>query len=108
MYTDTHTLMYTYTYKYGGFPGRSDNKESACNAGDPGSIPGSGRSPGEGNGYPLQHSCLRNSMDRGPWQEFMGSQRVRHDQMNFITTTINIQIYACEFDTYIDNKDTNL
>ena len=44
-------------------PGGSDGKASACNAGDPGSIPGSGRSPGEGNGNPLQHSCLENPMD---------------------------------------------
>ena len=50
-----------------GFPGGSDGKASACNAGDPGSIPGSGRSPGEGNGDPLQHSCLENPMDRGAW-----------------------------------------
>ena len=48
--------------------GGSDGKESACNAGDPGSIPGLGRSPGEGNGYPLQYSCLENSKDRGAWQ----------------------------------------
>ena len=48
-----------------GFPSGSDGKESACNAGDPGSIPGLGRSPGEGNGYPLQYSCLENPMDRG-------------------------------------------
>ena len=47
-----------------GFPGGSDGKESACNAGDPGLIPGWGRSLGEGNGYPLQYSCLKNSMDR--------------------------------------------
>ena len=46
-----------------GFPGGSDGKASACNAGDLGSIPGSGRSPGEGNGNPLQHSCLENPMD---------------------------------------------
>ena len=46
-------------------PGGSDGKASACNAGDLGSIPGSGRSPGEGNGNPLQHSCLENPMDRG-------------------------------------------
>ena len=45
--------------------GGSDGKASACNAGDPGSIPGSGRSPGEGNGNPLQHSCLENPMDGG-------------------------------------------
>ena len=51
-----------------GFPVSSDGKESACNVGNPGSIPGSGRSPGEGNGYPLQHSFLENSMERGAWQ----------------------------------------
>ena len=49
-----------------GFPDNSVGKESACNAGDPGSIPGSGRSPGEGKGYPLQYSGLENSMDN-PW-----------------------------------------
>ena len=50
------------------FPGGSDGKEIACNAGDPGSDPGLGRSPGEGNGYPLQYSCLKNSMDHGAWR----------------------------------------
>ena len=61
------------------------HKESACNAGDPTLISGLRRSPGEGNGYPLQDSCLKNSMDRGTWRappwspEIMGSQRVRHD-----------------------------
>ena len=50
------------------FPGGSDCKASACNVGDLGSIPGSGRSPGEGNGTPLQYSCLENPMDRGAWQ----------------------------------------
>ena len=50
-----------------GFPGGSDSKVSACNAGDPGSISGPGRSPGEGNGNPLQLSCLENAMDRGVW-----------------------------------------
>ena len=54
-------------YPYG-FPGGSAGKESACNAVDPGSIPGSGRSPGEGNRYPLQYSGLENFMDRGVWQ----------------------------------------
>ena len=49
------------------FPGGSDGKESACSAGDLGLIPGSGRSPGEGNGNPLQYSCLENSMDGGAW-----------------------------------------
>ena len=50
------------------FPGGSDCKECAWNAGDPGSIPGLGRYPGEGDGHPLQYSCLENSMDRGAWQ----------------------------------------
>ena len=50
-----------------GFPVGSDDKESACNAGDSGSIPGSGRSPGGGNGNPLQCPCLGNPMDRGDW-----------------------------------------
>ena len=49
-------------------PGGSDGKESACNAQDPGSIPGLGRSPGEENACPLQYSCLENSMDRGTWR----------------------------------------
>jgi len=51
-----------------GFPGGSERKESACNAGHSSSLPGSGRSPGEGNGNPLQYSCLENSMDRGAWR----------------------------------------
>ena len=50
-----------------GFPGGSDGKESAWNAGDPGSIPGWGRSPGEGNSNPFQYSCLDNSMDKAAW-----------------------------------------
>ena len=50
-----------------GFPGSSDGKESACNAGDPGLIPGWGRFPGGGHGNPLQYSCLGNPMDKGAW-----------------------------------------
>ena len=64
--------MWNYKYwlyhVHAGFPGGSDGKESACYARDPDLIPGSGRSPGEGNGYPLQYSCLENSMDREAWQ----------------------------------------
>ena len=57
-----------------------DGKESACGAGDPGPVPRSGRSPGEANGYPVQCSCLENSMDRGAWQgTSRGLPRVRHD-----------------------------
>ena len=57
-----------HVYNCGGFPGGSDSKESTCNAGDPGLIPGLGRSPREEDGYPLQYSCLENSMDRGAWR----------------------------------------
>ena len=59
--------MYTPLIAKMGFPGSSDHKESAYNAGDLGSIPGSGRLPGEGNGNPLQYPCLENSMGRGAW-----------------------------------------
>ena len=63
-----------------GLPGDSDNKESACNAEDPHSIPGSGRSPGKGNGYPFQDSCLENSRTAEPGGlESMRLQRVAHD-----------------------------
>ena len=63
------------TSKIRDFPGTSAGKESACNASDLGLIPGLGRSPGEGNRYPLQYSCLENSMDRGAWQvQSMGQQ----------------------------------
>ena len=64
------------------FPDGSDGKESTCNAGDPGSIPELGRSPGEGNGNPLQYFCLENPMDLTEEPDrlhFMGLQGVRHD-----------------------------
>ena len=58
----------------------SEDKASACNAGDPGLIPGLGRSPGEGNGNPLQYSCLENHMDREAWHPAVhGVQRVGHN-----------------------------
>ena len=64
-----------------GFPGGSNDNESARNAGDLGLIPGLGRSPVEGNGNPLQDSCLGNPMDRGAWQatQSMGLQTTEHD-----------------------------
>ena len=69
-----------------GFPGGSEGEVSAYNMGDPGSIPGLGRSPGEGNGYPLQYSCLENSMDRGAWWS-MGSQRIK------VTNTFTFTVF---------------
>ena len=73
--------LFIYKYvKNVDFPHSSVGKESACNAGDLGSIPGLGRSPGEGNGNPLQYSCLENPMDRGAWQATVhGVKRVSHD-----------------------------
>ena len=63
-----------------GFPHSSVGRESACNAGDLASIPGLGRTPGEGNSNPLQYSCLENPMDRGAWQTTVhGVARVRHN-----------------------------
>ena len=63
-----------------GFPHSSVGKESVCSAGDPGSIPGSGRTPGEGNGNPIQYSCLENPMDRGAGQAIVhGVTRVGRD-----------------------------
>ena len=57
----------------------SVGKESACNAGDLGSFPGLGRSPGEGNGHPLQYCCLENSVDRGAWWATVYGVTIRHD-----------------------------
>ena len=62
-----------------GFPGGSDGKESTCNPGDPGSIPGWGTSPGEGKGSPLQYSCLGNTMDREASQATVPGVTERHD-----------------------------
>ena len=76
IYINTYT--HVYMYAIGCLSGGSDGKESACNAGDLGSIPGSGRFPGESNGYPFQYFCLENSMDRLAWWcESLGYQRVR-------------------------------
>ena len=63
MYGRIYMCVYIHTHMYG-LPSWLSGKESACNAGDPGSISGLGRSPGEGNGHPLQYPCLENSMDR--------------------------------------------
>ena len=70
-----------------GFPGGSDGEESTCNVEDLGSIPGSGRFPGEGNGNPLQHSCLENPMDGGAWWDTVhGIAKSRTQLSNFTFT----------------------
>ena len=68
-----------------GFPSGSDGKDSACNAGDPNSIPGLGGSPVEGNGNPLQYSCLENSMDRGDWWAIIHGGRKESDMTERLT-----------------------
>ena len=73
------------------FPGSSDGKESACNAGDPGLIPGSGRSPGEGNCNPLQYSCLENPTDRGAWQ-VTPHEVAESDMTERLTHTVDIYL----------------
>ena len=80
--------MYSLLYmSLWGFPGCSDGKESAWNAGDLGLIPGLGRSPWGGHGNTLQYSCLENLMDRGAWQAtVMGSHRVRRDWSDLACT----------------------
>ena len=84
-----YITLVTFTHQYlltnATIPGGSDHRESTRTAEDPGSIPGLGRSPGEGNGNPLQYSCLENPMDRIPKSESLvgyspwGSQRAGHD-----------------------------
>ena len=86
------------------FPGGSDVKESACNAGDSSSIPGSGRSPGEGNGNPPQYSCLENPMNGGAWRATV--HRVTKSQArmsNFthsLTDTENYSVNKIVLSTY--------
>ena len=70
-----------------GFPGGSEVKASACNAGDLGSIPGLGRSPGEGNGNPLQYSCLENPMDGGAWWAIVHGVAKSRTQLSDFTFT---------------------
>ena len=67
IYVCIHTHTHTHTHTHMDFPGGSDGKASAYNVGDPGSIPGSERSPGEGNVNPFQYSCLENPMDGEAW-----------------------------------------
>jgi len=74
----------------------SDGKESACSAGDPGSIPGLRKCPGEGNDNPLQYSCLENPMDRGVCRPHsMGSQRVRHNHATKTHTCVHVHACVC-------------
>ena len=73
------SFFFTLCIEFWGFPGGSDGKESACNVGGLSLTPGLGRYPGEGNGHPLQYSCLENPMDRGVWQATVHGIVVGHD-----------------------------
>ena len=84
-------LFKKYFHCSGHFAGGSDGKASACNAGDLGSIPGSGRSPEEGNGNPLQYSCLGNSMDGGAWWATVhrvAKSRTRLSDLTFLSLSV--------------------
>ena len=74
-----------------GFPGSLDGKESACNVGDLSSTPGTGRSPGEGNGNPLQYSCLKNPTDRGAWQAIAHRVAESQTQLSDFTHSLTLE-----------------
>ena len=82
-----------------GFPSGSDSKESACNAGDPGSVPRWGRSPGEGQGNPLQYSCLENLKDRGTWWATVhgvakNQTQLSDEHFHFLSSELRVAIKA--------------
>ena len=81
-------LFFESSLCYSGFPGGSAGEESTCNAGALGSIPGLGRSPGEGNGYPLQYSCLGNLMDRGDQRVAKESDMTEHARRHAHTVCV--------------------
>ena len=94
-----------------GFPGGSDGKESACNAGDQGLIPVSGRSPGEANSNPPQYSCLETSMDRGAWRTTVHGGSKESDMTEWLTPTLGVQnlhtlarMYCCCFSCSVMSK----
>ena len=85
-------MHYIARISYHNFPSGSDGKASAYNAGDPGSIPGSGRSPGEGNGNPLQYSCLENHMDGGPWLATVHGVAKSRTRLSVFTICLSIAV----------------
>ena len=89
-----------------GFPCGSDGKASARNVGDPGSIPGSGRSPGEGNGSPLQYSCLENPMDGGAWWATVHGVTKRRTRLSSFTFTFTFRTVDRDvgYTTFIGNQ----
>ena len=93
------------------FPGGSDGKASAYNVGDLGSIPGSGRFPGEGNGNPLQYSCLENPMDGGAWcatVHGVAKSRTRLSDFTHFAHSNQCEVVPRSFDLHFSNKITFL
>ena len=91
--------------QWGGFLHNSAGEESTCNSGDPGSVPGLGRSPGEGNGSPLQYSCLKNTMDRGAWRATVcGVARVGHDWVTNPIYISHISVWSFQFNKVVPSK----
>ena len=100
-----HLFKKTYKLKLYGFilmdiPGGSEGKASACNAGDLGSIPGSRRSPGEGNGNPLKYSCLENPMDRGAWWATVHGVTKSRTRLSIFTFTFPFHALEKEMATH--------
>ena len=89
---DMYVCMHMYVYICG-LPLWFSGKESACNAGDTGSIPGLGRSPGRVHGTPLQYSCLENQMDRGAWRATAHSVQKRQTRLNQLSTPVYRRMY---------------
>ena len=86
------TLFLNHFIEIKGFPGGTEVKATACSVGDLGSIPGSGRFPGEGNGYPLQYSCLENPMDRGAWWASVHRVAKSWTRLSDLTFSFTIEI----------------
>ena len=84
------------------FPGGSDGKASAYNLGDPGSIPGLGKSPGEGHGNPLQYSCLENPMDRGTWKATVHGVAKSQTQLSNFTFFLSFNLFGLPI--WLDSK----
>ena len=81
-------------------PCGSDSEESACNVGDLGSIPGPGRSPGEGNGYPLQYSGLGNPIEREAWRTTISRGRKESDTIEWLTHTQNMKLRVMGYESW--------
>ena len=99
---------YLWNFIWLGFPGGSESKESACSTGDGSLIPGSGRSPEEGNGYPLQYSCLENFKDRGAWRGTVHGVTKSQTWLNDFHTFHNMTSALSVSGPRVDQEKTSL